>query len=402
MTSVLVRIFGFQHIDLITDAVQDTFESALMTWKYSGIPSNPEGWLMKVSKNKAINSLKRESKTSLVAPSSFIKNPDKHLAEDSDVYLPHEIEDSQLRLLLTCCHPDFSEKNQVIITLNILCGFGTEEIARALLMNTAAVKKAITRTKQELKRKGAILLTPRLPKYEKRVDTVHTILYLMFNEGYKTSRSKEMIDHDLCYEAIRLAKLLVKKGVVLAEETNALLALMFFNLARFPSRMNTDGGILTLAEQDRSKWDTVFIEEGYYYLNCAAEQDKLSRYHLEAIIASLHCAAKKFDDTDWKTIVYMYEQLELILDSPIVTLNKIVAQSYLYDPAISLAQLDALKKQEGIEKNYLLFAAEADMFRRLKNNGLAKKSYEKAYQLATSPLDKQFLADKISKFNTYN
>lgn len=292
MVAVLTRIFGLQQIDNVMDIVHDTFETALTKWKYTGLPENPSGWLMKVAKNKAINNFKRESKVTLIEPSVFAKTLDTGFESNMDhFFLPGETEDSQLRLLLTCCHPDFSDKNQMILTLNILCGFGVTEIANALLMKYEAVKKALSRSKAQLKKKGNILQTPLMLQYEKRVRIVQTILYLMYNEGYKTTRSNEMINHDLCYESIRLTKLLLKNNVALKNESHSLLALMFFHLARFPSRISADSEIVTLVKQDRKKWNKAFIEEGYYYLNHATENQTLSPYHLEALIA-LH--SKKF------------------------------------------------------------------------------------------------------------
>jgi len=193
MVSVLCRIHGLQHIDRIMDVVHDSFETALTKWKYSEVPDNPSGWLMQVAKNKAINTFKREGKVSLYDPSLFAENlnhSDLTVSEVDHFFLPNEIDDSQLRLLLTCCHHEFSDKSQIILTLNVLCGFGATEISNALLMKVEAVKKALSRAKAQLKEKGRILHTPLPLKLEKRIRVVHTILYLMFNEGYKTTRSK--------------------------------------------------------------------------------------------------------------------------------------------------------------------------------------------------------------------
>jgi RNA polymerase sigma factor (sigma-70 family) len=398
ITAVLTRLFGLNQMDVVQDAVQETFEAALISWKFSGTPDNPAGWLMKVAKNKAISVLRRDSKSFSLPTSGFTQNFDQIAEEELDrFFLPHEVEDSQLKLLLCCCHPGFSERNQVILTLNILCGFGIAEIAVALLMQEETVKKALARMKAELREQNSILLEPGLPRNEHHVSTVHTILYLMYNEGYKTTRAKEMINNDLCYEAIRLAKLLLRNDVALAEETQSLLALMFFNLARFPSRLSSEGEIITLAEQDRSKWNRVFIEEAYSYLNQATGTGKLNRFYLEAVIASLHCTANTFDQTDWKTIVFLYEQLEKIMNSPMVTLNKIVAQSYLHEPAMALEQMHHLKENPAIKNYYLLYATEGHLFLRMKRNKEAKEAFIKAQQLATSPLDRQFLKTKIAQ-----
>ncbi len=400
MVAVLSRIFGLNNIDVVIDVVQDTFESALTKWKFNGVPENPAGWLMQVAKNKAINTFKRESKNVSLSDSVFAENSDYSFELQIDqLLMPNEIEDSQLRLLLVCCHPDISEKNQVIITLHILCGFGVAEIANALLMKDEAVKKAITRTKAELKKSGNILQTHLPLKYEKRIGIVQTILYLMFNEGYKTTRSKEIINNELCYEAIRLTKLLVKNGVSLINESNALLALMFLNLSRFPSRLSSNGELVTLKEQDRTRWNKTFIEEGFCYLKNATVGNKISCYHLEAIIASLHCSSQTFEKTDWKTIVYLYKQLESTSPSAMITLNRLIAESYISNSLNSIHELEKLKQDPSIHKHYLLYAAEGDLLNRTGKRQAAKAAFTKAFDLATSSLDKLFLQNKIKSLS---
>lgn len=398
MVAALCRVFSLQQMDNVLDIVQDTFETALRKWKFSGIPENPSAWLMKVAKNKAINFFERYGKSSAIEPSAFIKNNGQNIEYQLDHYfMPHEIEDSQLRLLLTCCHPELSDKNQIILTLHILSGFGVEEIANGLLMHTEAVKKALLRSKAILKSKGRILLSPSLLLFEKRIEVVHTILYLMFNEGYKSTRSASIINNDLCFEAVRLAKLLLKKGVALKDETAALLALMFFNLSRFPARLTAEGEIITLADQDRSQWDQKFITEGFFYLSKATEGERLSQFHLEAIISSIHCSAKYIEETDWQKIVFLYEQMELVNKSPILKLNALVAKSYIYGPERGLKMLGELKGDRAFTETYLLLAVEGEFFERSGQEEIAKKCYEQAILLTRNQPDKQFLEKKISK-----
>ncbi|MES2689202.1 MAG: sigma-70 family RNA polymerase sigma factor, partial [Bacteroidota bacterium] len=192
MIAVLSRMFGLKQIDLVEDIIQDTFETALSKWRFSGVPDNPSGWLMQVAKNKSLNALKRDNKTQSFSPSVYLAHFDAGFENEFDLLLsPGEVKDSQLRLLFTCCHPGFSQKNQIIITLHILCGFGVPEIANALLMNEEAVKKALTRTKSSLRQLDHILQTNVITQWEERIKTVHTVIYLMFNEGYKTTRSKD-------------------------------------------------------------------------------------------------------------------------------------------------------------------------------------------------------------------
>ncbi len=401
MVAVLARIYGLNHIDTIMDMVQDTFEKALTSWKYNGVPENPGGWLMQVAKNKSINYFKREGKSTAFSHLAFTEQFDESVEMQIEhLCLPDEMNDSQLRLLLACCQPDFSEKNQVILTLHILCGFGISEIANALLMSNEAVKKSLFRTKEQLRQRGNLMETALHLRDNKNINLVHTILYLLFNEGYKTTRSKDITNNDLCYEAMRLARLLLKKGVGLPDETNALLALMFFNISRFPSRLNTEGEIVTLEDQDRKKWNKVFIEEGYHYLKESTKENCLSRFHLEAMIASIHCASIDFAGTDWSKIIYLYRQLETIAPSPMVTLNRIVAESFVRYAPEQLAQLNQLKLNDQIKNHYLLYAAEGEILRKSGQPVLAKDAFSKALTLAATPFDKQFLIHKMKMCST--
>lgn len=395
MVSVLSQMFGLGQIDIVLDVVQDTFETALSKWRFSGIPDNPSGWLMQVAKNKALNAFKRENKTQAFSPSVYINHFDKSFENQFDILLsPKEIKDSQLRLLFTCCHPDFSAKNQIIITLNILCGFGVPEIANALLMNKETVKKALTRSKASLRKLDNILQTNIITRSDERIKTIQTILYLMFNEGYKTTRSKEAINNDLCYEAIRLAKLLENDNSAVNSETNALVALMFFNISRFPARLGTSDEWLTLEEQDRSQWNKIFIEEGYHYLNKATQSEMVTRFHIEAVIASLHCSAPTFEATDWKKIAYLYKQLERIEPSPLATLNRIIAESYL-SSSNSIQALDELEVNADLKNNFLVTAAKGDIYKRKGEFENARIFYEQALSLSASPVDRKFLEKKI-------
>lgn len=398
MTAILSRIFGLQHLDLILDIVQDTFEAALTRWRFSGIPDNPSGWLMKVAKNKALNAVKRAQKTELFSP-DLILSASIDLEDHFDlICTDHEVKDSQLRLLIICCQPVFSSRNQIIITLHILSGFGVPEIANALLMKEEAVKKSLSRCKSSLKNSPQLLNVPvTLPSAE-QTETLLRILYLIFNEGYKTTRAKKGINNDLCYEAIRLTKLLSDQQQACYHPANALLALMFFNLSRFPARITEAAEWLSLAEQDRTLWESKFIREGFYYLDISTQATQLHRLHLEAIIASLHCTAPNFKQTNWTKIVYLYQQLEILEpDSAYVRLNSIIAQSYLQNGAACLAEINELEKSSGLQQSFLFSATKADIYRRIGEREKAITAYEEALRLSNAPLDKKFLLRKIAE-----
>lgn len=395
MVAVLSQMFGLSQIDIVLDIVQDTFETALSKWRFSGIPDNPSGWLMQVAKNKAFNTFKRENKMQAFSPSVYLNHFDKSFENTFDILLSSkEIKDGQLRLLFTCCHPGFSTKNQIIITLNILCGFGVPEIANALFMNEEAVKKALSRCKNSLRKMDAILQTNIVTQSDERIKTVQTIIYLMFNEGYKTTRSKEAINNDLCYEAIRLAKLLEDDARSVNYENKALIALMFFNISRFPARLGTNDEWLTLEEQDRSLWNKIFIEEGCQYLNKAIQSKTITRFHIEAIIASLHCSAPTFETTDWKKIAFLYTQLERVEPSPLVTLNRIIAESYLAN-SNSIEKINELESDADLKNNFIVSAAKGDIYKRKGDFKNAEIFYERALELSVSPADKTFLERKL-------
>lgn len=384
-------MFGLDQIDTVLDVVQDSFEAALARWRFSGVPDNPAAWLMQVARNKALNAFKRAGRTQSLSSSAYLGSPDRHFENQLDILLsPDSLKDSQLRLLFTCCHPRLSTRSQVIITLNILCGFGVPEIANALLMQQEAVKKALARSKVSLREMGNILQAPVITRSEERVRTVQLILYLLFNEGYKATRGKEAINDDLCYEAIRLARLLEGDNTVLNCETQALLALMFFNVSRFPARRNMQDEWLTLEEQDRRKWDKVFIEEGFHYLGKATRSEMASRFHIEAIIASVHCTAATFGETDWAAIASLYRRLEQVAPSPVVTLNRLIAESYL-DSRDSIVALDELAAGTELKNSFLVPAAKGDVCKRSGDPGQACIYYEQALRLAAAPADRQFL-----------
>lgn len=398
MTAALSRIFGLAQIDLILDIVQDTFEAALIKWKFSGVPDRPSAWLMKVAKNKALNAIKRANKMERLSASTTL--PDL-VAFDSQFDLicsDNEIKDSQLKLLLICCQPVFSGKNQILITLHILCGFGVPELANALLMKNEAVKKCLSRCKSTLRQAADLMHAPTAPPSAGQLETLLNILYLMFNEGYKTTRTEIGINNDLCYEAIRLTRLLLDEGQTDNYKTNALLALMFFNLSRFPARLSQDAEWLTLEKQDRTLWNKVFVEEGFYYLNTATSSNRLHRFHLEAIIASIHCTAADFKDTEWIRIVYLYRQLEVLEpDSHYVKLNRIIAESYLQNTMACIVAINELEMNFGLQESFLFSVARADIYHRLGATEKAKTAYELALSLSNSPPDKKFLQRKIAE-----
>lgn len=397
MTAVLTRQYGLPRLDMIMDAIQDSFEMALTKWRYGNIPQHPEAWLMTVARNKLINRLKKDTRYGDM--DETLSTIETYTTYDHIIVNEELVSDSQLQLLLTCCHPGFSLKNQVSITLYILCGFGVPEIANALLTNRETIKKAITRCKLQLKEQETLYQPKSALILEQHIHTVHTVLYLLFNEGYKTTRAGTGINRDMCFEAMRLAKLLLQHPVALPQ-THALLALMFFNAARFPARITDTGEWLTLEKQDRGRWLQPLIQEGFYHLEQATHTGEINKYHIEALIASIHCSSTSFAQTPWQKILDLYEHLEIIEPpSSLLQLNKIIAQAYT---DIQLVNLDALDKLENFltaDNRFLYYVTRAHVYRRLKHLPEATKNYRQAFELATSAIDKRFIQTQLSACN---
>ncbi len=399
MSAILIRIFGFQNVALIEDIIQETFLSAIKTWGIKGTPENPEAWLMLVAKNKIINELNRKKRHAEKNEKIHYEQAEETIDE---LFLDHEIKDSQLRVLFACCHPDLKTKAQIMLTLKVLSGFGDTEIANALLMSSSAVKKGIFRARSQLKDGREQIGIPFLSEISDRIDTVLTIIYLIFNEGYKTTRSKIIIDEEICYEAIRLAMLLLEIEETDKGKIYALLSLMYLTLARFPSRLNETGELIEIAEQDRSKWDKELIGVGFDFLKKSRSSTELSKYHLESTIASVHCSAVTFEETDWSTILYCYEKIMDMDNSIMIRLNHAIALSRVKGLEKGLDVLKELEKKSDAIKRPLLFAAIADMNRQLGRFEIAKSYYQVALDLTEKKPDQQFIEKKIMECDTKN
>lgn len=394
MTAILTHIFGFDNANLVEDIVQDTFVAALKTWPLKGKPNNPTGWLMRVAKNKTLNAIKRNRKEFLRSHES-IDSAEAVERKIETLFLDHEIDDSQLRMLFACCHPYFPEKIRIALTLKLVCGFSNSEIARALMMQEEAIKKMIYRSRKLLRGGAISLKVPFKKEAEQRLSDVLKVCYLMFNEGYKSFRGDRAIKMDLCMEAIRLVKLMYDEKGVASAEAAALLSLMLFNAARFPSRTDSDGNPVALPVQDRSLWDRSMIQKGFYYLSASRKNNCLSSYHIEAGVASVHCMAKTYEDTDWKAIVTYYSKLKEWVENPLVQLNHAIALGNWKGPTEGLVAIENCNLPESKEYHCLFHAAKADMFLNLQDFGRSARHYRMALDLAESDPDRKFLESRI-------
>jgi RNA polymerase sigma factor (sigma-70 family) len=392
LIGVLVRSFGMEALELVQDAVQDTFETALSNWQNHGVPEAPEAWLMRVARNKALNALQRSKKQTRFSTSVFAGSTATD--EQREQLLPGQIADSELRLLFACVQLDFGGRNRVLLALHLMCGLGIAELAAALFMQPEAVKKALFRMKADLRAKPGLPETVWPLLSEQRVKDVQLVLYLMFNEGCKTTRSSVIINHELCYGAMRLNKLLCERTTAAHEESCGLMALMFFALSRFAARTDAAGAIVPLAAQDRSKWDARYIAEGYSWLRKAKGG---GRFYLEALISSAHCAAADFGSTNWKHIVFLYRQLQQLTASPAVNLNLLLARSYAESPEAVLPELKALRQDAALQNTSLLLAAEADVLQRAGKIADARQAFLQAAAATTSAPEKQLYLKRAAQ-----
>jgi RNA polymerase sigma-70 factor (ECF subfamily) len=395
MIAVLSRLLGLQNIEIAQDLVQDTLLQAMSTWSYKSIPDNPSAWLYRVAKNKAIDFLRKEKRFRGLSPQlSYLLESEYTLsATVNDLFLENEIEDSQLRMMFACCHPVIAEESQIALTLKTLCGLSITEIAKAFLTTDETIAKRVYRAKEKIKAERIELDVPESHELSLRIDAVLKSLYLLFNEGYKSSNPDELIREDLCEEAMRLCFLLTQHSLTSFPRTKALLALMCFQASRLDARLDDNNNIILLKNQDRSKWNRSLMSKGFELMEDSTEPFEISTYHFEAAIASQHAAARSFEQTNWKSIYHLYEMLYELQPNPIVAMNKAIASAY----AISKQNaLDELQKIKGLEHHHIYYASIGEIYFESHNKNEAKKFYKKALEFTSSGYEQQLLISKIN------
>jgi RNA polymerase sigma-70 factor (ECF subfamily) len=307
----------------------------------------------------------------------------------------HEIADDRLRMMFVCCHPLIPAEAQVALALKTLCGFSPAEIAKAFLTTEAAVAKRLTRAKQRIREARISFVIPEGPELAQRLDRVLQSLYLLFNEGYKASTGDHLVREDVCREAIRLAELLAEHPAGNRPRTHALLALMLFNAARLPTRLDDDGNLLRLQEQDRSRWDQPMIARGLYHFAQSAAGEEVSEYHLQSGIAACHCAARDFGATNWRRILALYDRLVEFDDSPVVALNRAVALAEVRGPQAGIEAVSEIRNLHSLESYYLLYAVLGEFESRLNHRPAAAAHFRKSLQLAEIKSEQAFLSKRL-------
>ncbi len=399
LVAVLTRAFGIRRIDLVEDMVQVAMLEAMHAWKQRGVPENPAAWIHRAAKHRILDTLRREKThekaLALSRPAMAGQSIDDQESLVDKWLEEEQLPDSLLRMMFVCCHPSLERKTQIALTLKTLCGFGVSEIARGLLLPGDTVKKRIWRAKTSLATSNVSLELPSDDLLTQRLDIVHDVLYLMFNEGYSPSSGIEPIRDDICEEAARLCHLLCESPYS-SPATKALLALLLFHSARLDARIDQEGAVVLLEDQDRAKWDCRLIGAAQSWL-ARSTADRPTTFHLEAAIAMQHCKSPSVEATDWDTIVRLYSRLLQLRESPIYALNRAIALGQAGQRREAMAQLQALRGRKDV-KNYLLLDCAFARIHELEGNTQeAVDCYLVALSKAVAPHEKELLEKKLRK-----
>lgn len=392
LISSLAGRLGIHHLDLAEDVAQEAVLAALARWPYEGVPDNPAAWLTRVAGNKAIDRLRRESREQ-----AYDVDSDPRPAVPEAPVDVASIADPELRLMFLCCHPALGGIDQLALTLRIVSGFTAREIAEIFLSTEPAMAQRLSRSKRKLRRSATSLTAmPTATEIESRLDAVLKVVYLMFSLGYSPRSGGQLVRRDVAREAVRLARELADRKPTATPEAYGLSALLCFQASRLEAREDDEGRPVLLRDQDRARWDRTLIESGLGYLRSAMQSDHVSRYHLEAGIASIYATAASWGQIDWKTILTCYGHLEQIADSPIVSLNACVAQAFAGEPEQSLSRVEAIGREPILASYAPYHIARAEILRLLGREAEAKESFCAAVESGASAAVIQHLEHRLA------
>ncbi len=390
MVAVLSKHFGFSNIQLAEDIVSDTFLKATETWGLSKIPENPAAWLYQVAKNRAVDYLRRQRLLNEKIAPELLQNKETEELPEFD-FSTKNLDDSLLEMIFAVCHPQLPKESQIVLSLRVLCGFGIDEIANALLSNKANINKRLFRAKEKIRKNNLELLEVTQDQISERLDSVLSVLYLLFNEGYYSTVANEKIRKDLCFEAMRLLHLLTTNQGTDLPKVNALMALFCFHASRFEARTNKEGEQILFDEQDTNKWNLELIDKGEYYIQRSTIGRKRSVYHFQAAIAFWHTRTEIDSNQKWENILNLYNRLLQAQYSPIAALNRTYALSKVKGRELALKE--ALK----IEMNdyHLYHSLLAELYKGL-DESKEVLHLKRALDLAPNKRDKSLILRKLA------
>lgn len=406
MVAVLTKIFGTENLQTSEDVIQQTFIDAIQIWAVKGIPDNPSGWLFRVAKNKAIDIIRRNKHSvqyDFSDDERVLLTSEYTLAATMDnLWTDNAVQDDMLQMMFACCHDDISQENQITLILKTLCGFSTSEIAKAFLTSEDTISKRIYRTKEFFRKRKIKMVLPPTPELPQKTRSVLNAIYLLFNEGYNSTQSENLIRKDLIEEAQLLCQLLTENQHTQTPESFALMALMCFHSARSDSRLSDTGAIILLEHQDRSTWNQPLISRGNHYLLQAAFGNAISSYHIEAAIAYEHCIAPNYEATNWERILQLYDWLYQSNPTEIIALNRIVIIHKIKGAATALTELQELANLQKLDNYYLYHSLLGLIYSELNKPEQASLHYQKALRLTKSEQEKNLIRKKLkdTSFNT--
>ncbi len=397
----LTRIFGPAHLELAEEVVQEALLKALQQWPYTGVPHNPSGWLFRVARNRALDVLRRHAAIRSRAP-EIQRQLERAVASHATEVAA--IEDDELRMVFMCCHPLLPHDARVALSLKTVSGFGVAEIARAFLLSEATIAQRLVRAKRLLREQNVTLDLPHGEDLRARINSVLEVIYLLFSEGYKAHAGEELIRRDVCREALRLGRLVAMSphlaisddGANGTPDAHALVALMAFQAARLPARVDDNGEMVLLEDQDRKQWDRQLIAIGFAHFERCAEGPRMSGYHVQAAIAAVHAEAARVEETRWDRILSLYDDLLAINASPVVRLNRAVALSRVRGPAVALEELCALEADPALANYYLLPSVIAELHAQLGATELAERYYLQALARPCTEPERRFLQRRLA------
>ncbi len=392
MVSYLTRVLGPAHLDLAEEVVQDALVKALQAWPMAGIPDNPAGWLLQVARYRALDIIRHRGMAA--AKEANIVTELSRINPAGELEIRDQLRDDELRMIFLCCHPAISRDARVALSLKTVSGFSVEEIARAFLAEPATVGQRLVRAKRQIRDANVRFELPPNRELAERLDSVLEVIYLLFNEGYAAHAGGDLIRQELCAEALRLA-MLVAESPIGDPRTHALVALLALQGARFPARVDDQGELVLLEDQDRTKWDPRLISLGFHHLAASADGETITAYHVQAAIASVHAHARSAAETNWEYILQLYDDLMELNPSAVVALNRAIAISRVQGRDAALEEIERITKDPALASYYLLPATRGRLLAEDGQTSLAAECFRDALRCQCSEPERRFLMRKL-------